>query len=781
MARPALRLRIVPRFPARIQASDGVRVDRTGGVVTIRQDWNSIAQEPAPSDPATYELLLRGPDGDLARVPGTPLVPASWSTLAGKPSEFPPEPHTHGIPDIINLQAALDAAADAVSPSNVPIYSSRAAAELLAIPPGINFVRVNGFSASGDTGSGGYRFAASEPAHTGKFQSADGRWWELAEYRPTLAMFGGVADGVTDCSTAFGNLIGYCRARGVTGRASGIIRLNTCNFDLTRVSLEGDGEAITYSDTIPGSATVLAVYDTTNPGFKIGHSTKLSKLSIMYPDQLGRATPIAYPPTFQFTGSSASGWDIRDVHVPCTYTLFSNPAATVVGAGVVDNVRAFALSCYFEFLGGAPEVILINNSIFSPGAWLGDYLTSRSGLLRHGYDNSVLLSMNIDTGASYRSIDGFTLGNSIVYGVRRLIDRVAGNIGPILFDGVHFDGIGQTLRARGDDFIAGLTFNSCVTYMGGPSDNSRMLNTINDPDIDIDIGGTLFSNFSLSGYSYHGLGSSVKLAGTGLRDVYIDSLERRNFGRSQTTGEYCVLDVDAPNATVSVGRLASANPNRVAGTTLIGVKVSSARAVSIGSLDLDGFDTGLKATETTPGTLIKRIDVGKASMVGVVTPIDTNLTSRQLCVSDLITDATGVTKRGRMNFSATNSSSFSVTTTLSEMLTATTRHDFGNDASGGRCIVGRAGPVSIRAKAAFSATAGVIVEMRVQVFATAGGGLRHSSVTQAVALSNNLGYLSIATDLNCVVGDEISLWFKTISGSATVPADAGLTCLSVTA
>lgn len=112
MTRPALRLRIVPRFPARIQASEGVRVDRTGGVVTIRQDWNSIAQEPAPSDPATYELLLRGPDGGLVRVPGTPLVPASWGTLSGKPTEFPPEPHTHGIPDVANLQTALDAKVD---------------------------------------------------------------------------------------------------------------------------------------------------------------------------------------------------------------------------------------------------------------------------------------------------------------------------------------------------------------------------------------------------------------------------------------------------------------------------------------------------------------------------------------------------------------------------------------------------------------------------------------------------------------------------------------------
>lgn len=756
--------RVLPRFPTAVRGINALSATTANGVLEVGIDVSNLDRSANPAAPGHSTLILNENTDELEI--------ASTDEYLGPFVDAAAE----------SAQIAQDAASDAVSQSNVPIYSSRAAAALLVIPPGINFFRVNGFSASGDTGSGGYRFAASEPAHTGKFQSADGRWWELAEYRPTLAMFGGVAGGIIDCSTAFANLVAFCRAKGVTGQVSGIVRLDSCNFDLTGVSLVGDGEAISYPDTATGSFTILLVKDQANPAFLIGSGAKLDRMTIRHPDQLGQLAPIAFPPVFRFTGSTAAGWSLTNLHVPMAYTLFSSQKATVIGAGQIDNIRAFAMNRYFEFMGGAPEVILCTNCLFSPGAWLGDYGSDRSALLRYGYDNAVFVLENIPGDASYRSIDGFTISNSIVYGVRRVIDRVSGNLGPVLFNGVHVDGIGQMMRVRGSDFVSGLTLQSCTTYVGGPSDNSRMLNTITDPEIDIEIDGSLDSNFSLSGYGYHGLGTGLRLAGAGLRDVFIDSFERRNVGRSQTpSGTYAVLDVSAPNAIVSIGRLSSTNPNKVAGTTLIGVKVTAVKFLAIGSLDLEKFDTGISATEATPGMLIKRIDIGKASMVAVTTPISTNLTSQQLRVTDLITDATGVTRRGRTNFSATNSASFSVTTTLAEMLTNTIRHDFGNDASGGRCIVGRGGPVSVRAQAAFSATAGVIVEMRVQVYATGGGGLRHSIVTQSAALANNLGYLSIATDLNCVSGDEISLWFKTVSGAATVPADGNLTRFCVTA
>lgn len=57
--RPAMRLRIVPRFPARIQGTDGIAVDRTGGVVTVRQDWSNIAEAIDPADLDDMDILVR--------------------------------------------------------------------------------------------------------------------------------------------------------------------------------------------------------------------------------------------------------------------------------------------------------------------------------------------------------------------------------------------------------------------------------------------------------------------------------------------------------------------------------------------------------------------------------------------------------------------------------------------------------------------------------------------------------------------------------------------------
>lgn len=92
---------------------------------------------------------------------------------------------------------AQNAASDAVSQSNVPIYSTRNAVEGLVIPTGIHAFRTNGFSVVGDGGHALYKWVSSEPAHAGKVQSADGAWWELAENVVNPLMFGAVGDNVT--------------------------------------------------------------------------------------------------------------------------------------------------------------------------------------------------------------------------------------------------------------------------------------------------------------------------------------------------------------------------------------------------------------------------------------------------------------------------------------------------------------------------------------------------------------------------------------------------------
>lgn len=104
---------------------------------------------------------------------------------------------------------AQDAARDAVSQGNVPIYSTRNSVETLEIPSGITAIRTNGYSTVGDGGGAMYRRVSSEPSHAGKVQSSDGAWWELSENKVCPEMFGANADGINDDADAIQDAVDY--------------------------------------------------------------------------------------------------------------------------------------------------------------------------------------------------------------------------------------------------------------------------------------------------------------------------------------------------------------------------------------------------------------------------------------------------------------------------------------------------------------------------------------------------------------------------------------------
>lgn len=117
-----------------------------------------------------------------------------------------------------SLEAMIEAALllDGTIDPIIRDFASRAAAILATIDGAVGHIRTAGYASAGDGGGALYKKAVSEPDHAGKFQSADGAWWEIKEREVTPKMFGAVVDKVTDDTTAANNCAEYCMLTGTT-------------------------------------------------------------------------------------------------------------------------------------------------------------------------------------------------------------------------------------------------------------------------------------------------------------------------------------------------------------------------------------------------------------------------------------------------------------------------------------------------------------------------------------------------------------------------------------
>lgn len=94
-------------------------------------------------------------------------------------------------------------------PIGLPNVDTRNAVQTTDIDPQVPYLRTAGFAAVGDGGHGLYVRAASEPAHAGKVQSADGAWWELQPDQGgySVHQFGATGDGSTDDFSAVNDCV----------------------------------------------------------------------------------------------------------------------------------------------------------------------------------------------------------------------------------------------------------------------------------------------------------------------------------------------------------------------------------------------------------------------------------------------------------------------------------------------------------------------------------------------------------------------------------------------
>lgn len=101
-----------------------------------------------------------------------------------------------------------------VSAEEKRLQDTRTTAIAESFGSNVLFVETAGYSLVGDGGGALYKRVSSEPSHAGKFQSADGAWWELAERIPNVYQFGAKIDGVTDDTDAYQYLCEYCLVTG---------------------------------------------------------------------------------------------------------------------------------------------------------------------------------------------------------------------------------------------------------------------------------------------------------------------------------------------------------------------------------------------------------------------------------------------------------------------------------------------------------------------------------------------------------------------------------------
>lgn len=116
--------------------------------------------------------------------------------------------------DLVLLSEITGAAGrDGIDGANLAVTGMSA----VSIPTAITAIRVGGYYAAGDGGAGLYKAVGSQPSHAGKFQSADGRWWELTyTMYVNAASFGAKPDATStfDSAPALNNATDFLVAKG---------------------------------------------------------------------------------------------------------------------------------------------------------------------------------------------------------------------------------------------------------------------------------------------------------------------------------------------------------------------------------------------------------------------------------------------------------------------------------------------------------------------------------------------------------------------------------------
>ena len=132
------------------------------------------------------------------------------------------------------------------------LIGTRQQAQAMTIGPEFAAVRTTGYAAPGDGGGALYKRVASEPTHAGKFHSADGQWWEIAEESVSPEDYGALGNGVFNDGPAIKKALEYALSTGVRFQAKGKqylvdnFPIDITNTATTPVSIDWGGALVKF-------------------------------------------------------------------------------------------------------------------------------------------------------------------------------------------------------------------------------------------------------------------------------------------------------------------------------------------------------------------------------------------------------------------------------------------------------------------------------------------------------------------------------------------------------
>lgn len=371
--------------------------------------------------------------------------------------------------------------------------------------------------------------------------------WEFV----SIKAYGADGRGLVDDTQALVNAIAAAKAGpGVVLLPRGKYRISAGAVDVSGVALVGAGIP-EFGNAYDDNSSVILLDSLTTTPFTLGLGWRIEGLTFFYPAQDGTAaTPIAYPPLF--TGTYVAGGALNNCTVVNAYQIFKFPIGIAIGDLRLHQCRMYAIDRVFWFLQGAPEVINISDCFFSYGAFVPAY--SPNVFLR---DYTTLNGefCRIDVGGSgHKSVDGFDLANTIVFGYRFGFRILSGLLNVSTINNCWFDQVSTALSIEATGAIA----NTRITDNYFWSDRIGFTNS-KAPVITLSSSGAGSANLLISGNDFvYSRGHHIYWNSLSISDLHITDNRFMNWGLdggSAPTTYYAIGITDAVvNGTIGINK-----------------------------------------------------------------------------------------------------------------------------------------------------------------------------------------------------------------------------------